>query len=168
MSITVYHIVGGMSRLAGKGNAITMRFTDAISKSPTWQPFIECPATNVACNPKKGLRRRLTISMHYWILCMLTYTELELHVCYTLHLQVKEFIGSPFADPRKVHAGLAKNNKFRVWIDTERLRTTNQNDESLGMVSALTTARRETQWLRAIQMSRNQEFLVRFDCARAS
>ena len=50
---------------------------------------------------------------------------------------MKEFIGSQFADPRKVHAGLAKNNKFSLWIDTERLKTTNQNDESLGMVCAL-------------------------------
>lgn len=56
-----------------------------------------------------------------------------------LHHQVKEFIGSQFADPRKVHAGLAKNSKFSLWIDTERLRTTNQNDESLGMVCALIT-----------------------------
>ena len=53
------------------------------------------------------------------------------------HHQVKEFIGSQFADPRKVHAGLAKNNRFSLWIDTERLKTTNQNDESLGMVCAL-------------------------------
>ena len=49
--------------------------------------------------------------------------------------QVKEFIGSPFADPRKVHASLVKENKFSLWIDIERLRTTNQNEESLGMVS---------------------------------
>lgn len=47
--------------------------------------------------------------------------------------QVKEFIGSPFADPRKVHASLVKENKFSLWIDIERLRTTNQNEESLGM-----------------------------------
>ena len=52
-------------------------------------------------------------------------------------IQVKEFIGSPFADPRKVHASLAKNDKFSLWIDTERLKTTNQNDESLGMVSVV-------------------------------
>ena len=50
---------------------------------------------------------------------------------------MKEFIGSQFADPRKVHAGLANNNRFSLWIDTERLKTTNQNDESLGMVCAL-------------------------------
>ena len=53
------------------------------------------------------------------------------------HHQVKDFIGSQFADPRKVHAGLAKNNRFSLWIDTERLKTTNQNDESLGMVCPL-------------------------------
>lgn len=46
-----------------------------------------------------------------------------------------EFIGSPFADPRKVHSSLVKANKFSLWIDIERLRTTNQNEESLGMVS---------------------------------
>lgn len=51
--------------------------------------------------------------------------------------QVKEFIGSQFADPRKVHAGLAKNNRFSLWIDTERLKTTNQNDESLGMFAQI-------------------------------
>lgn len=46
---------------------------------------------------------------------------------------VTEFIGSPFADPRKVHSSLVKANKFSLWIDIERLRTTNQNEESLGM-----------------------------------
>ncbi|KAJ7352717.1 hypothetical protein OS493_034322 [Desmophyllum pertusum] len=50
---------------------------------------------------------------------------------------VKEFIGSSFADPRKVHAGLAANDKFSIWIDTQRLRTTNQNDESLGMFAQI-------------------------------
>jgi len=50
---------------------------------------------------------------------------------------VKEFIGSQFADPRKVHAGLANNNRFSLWIDTERLKTTNQNDESLGMFAQI-------------------------------
>ena len=51
--------------------------------------------------------------------------------------QVKDFAGSPFADARKVHASLANFGKFSLWIDTERLKTTNQNDESLGMVSSV-------------------------------
>lgn len=51
--------------------------------------------------------------------------------------QVTDFIGSPFADPRKVYAGLAQNDKFSLWIDIERLKTTNQNDESLGMFAQI-------------------------------
>lgn len=51
--------------------------------------------------------------------------------------QVKDFTGSPFADARKVHASLANFGKFSLWIDTERLKTTNQNDESLGMFAQI-------------------------------
>lgn len=51
--------------------------------------------------------------------------------------QVKNFIGPPFADPRKVHASLAKNGNFSLWLDTEQLKTTNQNDESLGMFAQI-------------------------------
>ncbi|XP_068689361.1 uncharacterized protein [Montipora foliosa] len=51
--------------------------------------------------------------------------------------QVKEFIGSAFADPRKVHSTLAKNHTFSLWIDTEQLKTTNQNADSLGMFAQI-------------------------------
>ena len=48
-------------------------------------------------------------------------------------------VGSSFADPRQVHLDLVRNGKFSLWIDTERLKTTSQNDESMGMVSVAVT-----------------------------
>lgn len=51
--------------------------------------------------------------------------------------QIKQSVGSAFADPRKVHSILAKSDKFSLWIDTDQLKTTNQNDESLGMFAQI-------------------------------
>ncbi|KAK2552504.1 hypothetical protein P5673_026340 [Acropora cervicornis] len=50
---------------------------------------------------------------------------------------IKQSVGSAFADPRKVHSILAQSDKFSLWIDTDQLKTTNQNDESLGMFAQI-------------------------------